>query len=377
MLNSFADLIMETGKHRDVQLLLGKAMEINPKDPKNLRTYYRLALSHYLAGDHDRAFKTLDEMFSKTPRDETRSKPVFKEARELHKALNAQLAESQLNEMIRYVDQRRKYLEQKEGYPIRLMEDDALEYVAARTQIAWKHHRGHHEIRYRTKDPFTIPHILTHEMEHTDLEYEARRIGRNRIFTTDSETRERAIRSIQDHVYKLRNVGFSDGSVTKVSLDLIHGLANQLFNSPLDMVIEKRLYESHEPLRPSQFLSLLAFQTEHLAVVTNPEIRELSPPSVYRASVTLNCASALCVDHIYKGKTEYTTSYKKLDVFGVGKQLFEIWRDAMKNYRHGDEYDLVDEFARKMKLENWYKWMHDSDDGLARLNQLPARPERA
>lgn len=34
----------------------------------------------------------------------------------------------------------------------------------------------------------------------------------------------------------------------------------------------------------------------------------------------------------------------------------------MKEFRPGDEYLLVDAFARELKLTDWYKWLPDTDN---------------
>lgn len=80
---------------------------------------------------------------------------------------------------------------------------------------------------------------------------------------------------------------------------------------------------------------------------------------MYRANISLNCASALFVDHLFNGITEYSLPYKNSEQFHTGKQLFDLWLKKVKTFQPGDEYDLVDEYARILKLQNWYEWKHD------------------
>ena len=68
---------------------------------------------------------------------------------------------------------------------------------------------------------------------------------------------------------------------------------------------------------------------------------------------------ALLTDSLYGGKTDYASPYRSLDAFVTGKKLFETWQKAMSSWQPGDEYALVDTFARILKLEGWYVWKAD------------------
>jgi len=276
LLNNYAALMMDRKKYKEAQELFTRAISINPTYPNS---YFGLALSYFQEERFHMSLLTLDDLFAKGSREDMRSEPVFDQARKFYFDTNAAIAQKDHNLMMSWVEERQKVLEENGGYAIRMVEDNTLEYVSARTQIAWKHKRDYHEVRYRKKNPFVIPHILAHEMEHIHLENEACSLGRNRIFMTTPELREKTIRSVGDHIYKLKNLGYSGESITKIMLDIVNGLANQLFNCPLDMIIEKTLLEKFDVLRPSQFISLSNFQDENLKVLTSQEIRKLTPPS--------------------------------------------------------------------------------------------------
>jgi len=80
---------------------------------------------------------------------------------------------------------------------------------------------------------------------------------------------------------------------------------------------------------------------------------------MYRASITLNCAAALFVDTLFNSRTDYAAPYKTSEVFQTGRQLFDIWKKRCADFHPGDEYDLVDEYARLLKLQQWYVWGDD------------------
>jgi hypothetical protein len=251
-------------------------------------------------------------------------------------------------------------LERTSGHRISIEEDNSLEYISASAQMAWKHGRDEHRIRYRMKSEAVTPHLVAHEMEHIILEQQAREKGKNHFFATTAETRETAIRSVADHVQKLQRQGYPEQSITEVILKLTQGLCNQIFNCPIDMVVENNLYSKYPEMRHSQYVSLYQMYQEALKTFTSADIKKLTPHSIFRASSSFNCAYALFIDHLYQGRTDYAAPYRSSEIFSTGKNLFDIWRKRMEGLQPGDEYDLVDEFARQLKLRSWYIWKPDS-----------------
>lgn len=84
------------------------------------------------------------------------------------------------------------------------------------------------------------------------FESEARKNGKNLFFATTAKSRETAIRSIGGDIRKLEKEGFSEDSITKVTLSMVAGLTGFLFNRPLDMLIERYIRNSFEPIRPDR-----------------------------------------------------------------------------------------------------------------------------
>jgi hypothetical protein len=256
-----------------------------------------------------------------------------------------------------------------------MIEDNSLQRVSARTEMAWKHNRPFHRIVYRNLDKAVTPHLIVHELEHISLESDARKVGRNRIFLSTSESRELAIRSIRDDVFRLQNLVHSEDSITSVVLELVHGLTNQLLNCPLDMVIEDRLSRKYAKLMPIQFYSLSRTQFENLTVFTNKEIKRLTPSKIYHANIAMNCAYAIFTDWLFKGKTEYTKAYKQSSQFSTGQKLFHTFLEMEKSFSPGDEYLLVEQFARTLKLEGWYSLRNDETATAVGKPQGPTNPE--
>jgi hypothetical protein len=105
--------------------------------------------------------------------------------------------------------------------------------------------------------------------------------------------------------------------------------------------------------------------------VTDLSIKRLTPSRIYKPSVAISCAYALFIDFLYQGRTDYATPYRSTNAFVIGERLFKIWKDSLGVFDAGDEYILVDEFARELRLQEWYHWVSDVELGLSD----PDRPE--
>ena len=114
-------------------------------------------------------------------------------------------------------------------------------------------------------DPELLAHLEAHELTHLKLESEARQKGKNLFFATSAQSREVAIRSIATDVRRLEKQGYSEESITKLTLSIVAGLTGFLFNCPLDMIIERYIRNTFPALRPAQFLSLRGMALEAAA----------------------------------------------------------------------------------------------------------------
>ncbi len=352
LLCGYGGTLIKTGKVARGRELLERAREVDPDYPNS---YYGIALVDAQAGQLTESLQTIDSLFGRPKSSDPRSESVYAAARALYLQINKQIAERAYDSFMQVIEGRKQELESQTGNRIEVKEDNSLSTDAV-SQMAWNHNTDTHRIKYKNKIPAITPHHLAHELEHIHLEHEARQAGRNRAFATTIGTREIALRSISKDIFRLQRSGYPEGEITSVILQLVGGLANQLFNTPLDMVIEYRVFERYPELRPSQFVSLHARQTENASILTNRDIRKITPPSIFRASNALNCAYALFTDHIYGGKTEYARAYQDTEFMKVGQELFGLWQRMMPDYQHGDEYKFVDEAAKVLALNEWYEW---------------------
>ena len=255
----------------------------------------------------------------------------------------------------------RDELEEAGGVEIELVHDPSLD-LPAMAEIAWhRPDRSSHVVRYREENTAVTPHLIAHELQHIALEQAAREAGRNLFFTTNRETKEAAQQSISAEVNQLKRSGALGNQADAYIEQITGGLANQLFNMPLDFVIEHRLYHEHPALRPSQFALLYETQATNRRVLDDAQTKRLAPKLIYDGNTSMNAAYAMFMDDLFGGATNYAAAYEGRRAYRTGRELFALWLEAREALNPGDEYALVDGFAEKLHLQRWYVWQEDRE----------------
>ena len=361
LLNNYAAVKGENGQTDESQAMFEKAIEIEPSYPNS---YYGLATLLSRMNRKKEALSSLEKLFAQPISSDPRAAVVYDHSRALFKSLNEELADENNEAIMAFVHSRANAVEGITGYPMEIIEDDSLQGITAKSELAWRHKTNRHIIRHRSGSKSIVPHLIMHEMEHILLEHEAREAGKNKLFAVTEDQKRFGREQIQPDLHKLDDAGLDRSQKEEIISRWLFGLTNQLYNCPIDMVIEKRLYNKYPELHPYQFVSLAQTQSEYLKVLTEPEIQKISPRLVMRSSTAMNCSYALFADWLYGNTTEYSKLYKNSNVFALGEKLFSAFlsKQASKQARMmppGEQYILVEEFARLLKLEGWFTLEED------------------
>jgi len=353
-LNSLGAVLLERNQTEDAIRIFQRAIAANPQAAN---PYYGLSLTQCKVNQPQLALETLSTCFANAKMQDSRSVPVFANARAMFVDLQTNLAERQHPAALEAVEKLRVEMEQLSGYPVRVSYEDFPEKIGASIQMAWKHNRDHHLIRCRKSFPERLmPHLVAHELVHVRLESNARRSGKNRFLISSAKTREIALRSIGSDIVRWQAQGYSEKAITNMALDLVQRLCAHLLNSPVDMIIETTLRDTVPQLSASQFLSVRLMALEAWESDNNRAGRELTPGLILRSTLALNGAYALFLDDLFHGATAYASNYRKLETFAVSEKLFRHWQSRFPQLGHGDEYGIVDDFATMLGLKDWYEW---------------------
>jgi tetratricopeptide (TPR) repeat protein len=356
-LNSLASVTFERGKTNEAISLFERAIISNPEFAN---AYYGEAIAYAKLEQPDKSLAALERLFTHAKMQDARSKPVYDGARQLFGKLQVDLARRNESETFKLVQNYKAEMEKLSGYPIRIQEENFESKIGATIQMAWKHKRDFHLVKIRADyPPPLVNHLESHELTHLKLESEARKVGKNLFFATTAKTRDTAIRAVAGDIRKWEKAGHSEEQITKITLTLVNGLCEFLFNCPLDMLIERHIRDTFKPLQPAQFLSVQKLALEAWQTNSNPEIRRLTPRKIFQASLALNGAYALSLDDLFHGASDFAASYRSLENFALSQKLWKHWQERAKNLGPGDEYRLVDEFAEMTGLRDWYEWRPD------------------
>ena len=356
-LNGLAAITAQRGQTDEAVKLFEQAIATNPGVPN---PYYGLGVTFHRTDRPDLAARSLERLFANAQMQDARARHVFEQARTLYDVLQEELVKQEHPEAFKVVENLRAELEHLSGYPVRVTDVEFKDKTSAIIQMAWKHGRDHHLIKYRTGLPEDLrTHQMAHELTHLQLEAEARKAGRNRFFVTTNRTEQYALQRIEGDVRKLQRQGFPGDASQELGIALIRGLAGFLLNCPLDMLIETRLRVRMPLLSATQFIALRMGVRDALEPNTDPQVLEVTPKVILRAGLALNGAYCLFVDELYRGACNYAAHYQRLEAFPLSQRLFQHWRARSAQLGPGDEYALVDEFADMVGLRGWYEWQID------------------
>ncbi|MCB8978657.1 MAG: tetratricopeptide repeat protein [Ardenticatenaceae bacterium] len=306
ILSNYASTLAKRGEYETATEYFHKALAADAGYPN---AGFGLALVHYQQQQYRETIETLDKLFEQPETADIRTEHVYQEIWRLYRNGNQELAQAESERFLAQVRQLREEIEKDTDVEIELVADPAIN-ANAKAEIAWHHGRSRHVVRYKELDPAITPHFLAHELEHIVLETEARQADNNRFFITNDFTRKAAQDAILSDVSLLKRSGALGNMLDTFIERIISGLTNQLFNLPLDMVIEHRLYTTCPELRPTQFVSLAHTHKENLAVLNDSQIKQITPRLIYNANLAMNAAYALFMDHLLGGVTNYASDYE-------------------------------------------------------------------
>jgi len=357
-LNTLATALMEQGKMEEAITTYREAIG---SDPAFANAHYGLAMVLIRLECFEDAAKALRQMFATAKLQDARTRIVFEKARSAYIHVQNIIANNRLSETDSLVERLSGEGESRSGYPVKFEEGPLDAQIVAKIKMAWRHDTDHHMVTLRQGD---FPKLLknyhsAHELMHLFMESDARDQGTNRWFVTTPETRTNSALALKADLRRLEKKGYSNDQVAGLINELITGVNLFLFNCPIDMVIEKRIWRDYPELRESQFCGLASIAHNSRKVTMDPKIRDFVPPTLLRINDILNAVFALFVDELFDGATAYADAYRKFPIFGDAEKLYTLWKEESTDPTPGAEYDLVDSFGKFLGIADWHTWKQD------------------
>src|SRR3972149_8450484 len=138
-----------------------------------------------------------------------------------------------------------------------------------------------HIIYYRDDNAGILDHLIAHECGHINRIFGVPPEDRKMV-SSRYENKRLALDQIADELLRLSKV-IPIEKINKVSDMWFHAMIKQVTNIPVDMRIEKWLFDNYPELRKSQEVSIDR-QMKECAAALSKRIQDLTPKRIYDAS---------------------------------------------------------------------------------------------
>lgn len=355
-INNIGATLMQQGKVAEAEKYFLKALDIDSNYPN---THFALGMLAELKNDLLSAFSsTLKAVKLNSKNDglyHNSVKQLFELSKEIVKS----------DEIFKTVNEYKSKLEIEGDVSVKIIEDESIP-TTAKLELAETYKRQQHTIRYKPGYP-AVMHLLMHELVHLELILQARKNNVNQLFISSQQHKTSFIKSLERDIKRLNKKNLPEKAISDYVNALFEGINSQLFNTPIDLFIEQKLYTYYEALRPYQFLSLYILLQQGLKAVTDKTSVELSPRQILSKSKVLNLVNALQFKDMYgiDMLADFKATRQELQ---QATSFYEEYKDYKDDKEPGEEYELVLHWAQDLNLEANFELVDENDYYSKRLD---------
>ncbi|MCP5513363.1 MAG: tetratricopeptide repeat protein [Leptospiraceae bacterium] len=337
------------GKIGEGKKYLSRAIQVKPDFPNS---HYALALVADKEGDFKNCFeKALDAVRFNPKKDE-----LYKNSLKLAEDSAKKWIEN--NQLERLFEDYLALLKKESGTEIRIEADGTIQ-TPAKIEYAEIHFRDFHLVKYRSTH-LGVEHQILHELLHLHLALEARTKGKNHLLFSTPSMKEEFLRSMERTQSLLRQSGVSRDTIQEYILSIFDGINQQIFNTPIDLFIEDRIYQDFLEIRPYQYLSMSAMIEEGILSTTQPEYTRMIPPELVSASKVLNLVMAQHFRELF-GRDFVADHKPKKHELALAEKMYAEYLKIRTLKPEGLEYSLVRNWANDLHLENLAQLIPESE----------------
>lgn len=368
-INNVAALMMENEDYESAIPLFEKSLE---GDKKYANAYYGLAICYYNQRENQKAFDTalkgclLADIRSENPQ-------VMDELHKIMLASAHAVVESTnyMNVVLGIKDE----IEMKYNQKIEIEEDDTLD-LSAKLEYGPTHHRDYHLIKYNPKKPF-MEHLAIHEMMHLQMNLEADKVNNNKVIISNNDNVIAFRTKYAAWIKKLVN-RFEHSKAMNLVEQIHRGYMLQVMNCPLDLFVEKRMYDKYPIVRAIQLLSLMEQETYNIKAIKGSENSKFVPLDIVQNSKVMNIVTSMHFEHLF-GLRFYQEYKPTRAQFDQAKDFYDEFL-AYDDYKPGEEYELVEYFMDSLHAERFMSILPLSDyfdDSFDRMEKTKAMRDAA
>lgn len=289
-INNIAAMMMEQD---DYEHAVPMFQQVLKGDKKYANAYYGLAICYYNQRENQKAFDTalkgclLADIRSENPQ-------VMDELHKIMLASAHAVVESTnyMNVVLGIKDE----IEMKYNQKIEIEEDDTLD-LSAKLEYGPTHHRDYHLIKYNPKKPF-MEHLAIHEMMHLQMNLEADKVNNNKVIISNNDNVIAFRTKYAAWIKKLVN-RFEHSKAMNLVEQIHRGYMLQVMNCPLDLFVEKRMYDKYPIVRAIQLLSLMEQETYNIKAIKGSENSKFVPLDIVQNSKVMNIVTSMHFEHLF------------------------------------------------------------------------------
>ena len=212
-----------------------------------------------------------------------------------------------------------------------------------------------HLIYYKSISPGNIDHLIAHECGHVyrmmSVPTEHRKIPASNV-----GNRQIAITKIENELHALsKNI-----PIEKMNplFDIwFNGIIKELTNFPVDMRIEKWIFDNYPELRKAQKITIDKQIRENVHALSQ-DIKNMTPVFIYDTANIMNYAFASFMESLIGKK--YTTPYKRTKYPEVGSKLVKFLNDT-KDEGYKQDIEIINKWSNLLGLTDWFYWTDFED----------------
>ena len=150
----------------------------------------------------------------------------------------------------------------------------------------------------------------------------------------------------------LKPYNLPDAVVKRATDDMFDGLMTQLRSLPVEMRLSVWLREAYPSLHDAQ-ARFFADEHKRAAQALSPQVRTMTPPTIFSGNAAMNAAYALFCDRLL-GRPLYGVAYRSTGLADRGQALLDLWDQTPSDAAH--DRALMDAWGNELGLTDWYTW---------------------
>lgn len=229
--------------------------------------------------------------------------------------------------------------------------------LSAKLEYGKIHGRNYHRVIYNSQKDYH-EHLVLHELTHLRMIINASKAGKNEVPITDIE-QANAFHQRFAYFFNKLSIKLEQDSVKQFEKDMRNGLTLQLYNCPLDLLVEDYIYQKYPEVRPIQLLSLFSQEEDNIKSIQAAEKAKLIPPAIIRASKLMNIVTSMHLEELYG--INLLNYYKPTrNEIEVAKDLYDEYKAYGDGYAYGEEYELCRYFIETLGFEDLIVWVNEN-----------------